>query len=232
MMDFVWLGWSLLLLLIWAGVYMKTPFPESRREMLLVSLGTSLLGLTEPIFVPAYWNPPSLFNLAQTTGFDIESIIFSFGIGGLASVLYERVLRGRLVSLKSCRLIVSCPDRLYPIIVTPAIFALLLVITSMNPIYDAVIALVIGGAFMLIQRPDLSRKMLASSIIFLGLYFVYFLTLLLAVPRYVPQVWNLPALSGILIAGVPLEELLFAASFGFFWSGVYELVFCQRVKRS
>lgn len=25
------------------------------------SLTTSVLGLTEPIFVPGYWNPPSLF---------------------------------------------------------------------------------------------------------------------------------------------------------------------------
>lgn len=50
--------------------------------MLYVSFLTSLLGLTEPIFVPKYWNPPSLFNLAQNTGFDIESLLFSFGIGG------------------------------------------------------------------------------------------------------------------------------------------------------
>jgi hypothetical protein len=27
-----------------------------------------------------YWAPPSLFSLAQKTGFDIESLIFSFAI--------------------------------------------------------------------------------------------------------------------------------------------------------
>jgi len=43
---------------------------------------TALFGLTEPRFVPEYWNPPSLFDLAQCTGFDIESLIFCFGIGG------------------------------------------------------------------------------------------------------------------------------------------------------
>ena len=47
------------------------------------------LGLSEPLFVPGYWNPPSLFNLAQKTGFDIESILFSFAIGGIGSVLYR-----------------------------------------------------------------------------------------------------------------------------------------------
>jgi hypothetical protein len=41
-------------------------------------------------------------------------------------------------------------------------------------------------------------------------------------PGYVQQVWNLEAISGILIAGIPIEELMFAFAFGFFWSTVYE----------
>lgn len=57
--------------------------------MMVVSLWTSLLGLTEPLFVPEYWAPPSLFDLASRTGFDIESFIFSFAIGGIAVVIYE-----------------------------------------------------------------------------------------------------------------------------------------------
>jgi hypothetical protein len=35
-------------------------------------------------------------------------------------------------------------------------------------------------------------------------------------------VWNLPALSGLLIAGIPAEELLFGLTFGMYWTGVYE----------
>jgi hypothetical protein len=49
-------------------------------------------GLTEPLFVPRYWDPPSLFNLAATTGFDIESLIFCFAIGGIGAVLYDKHL--------------------------------------------------------------------------------------------------------------------------------------------
>jgi hypothetical protein len=41
------------------------------------------MGLTEPFFVPEYWTPPSLFNLTEKTGFDIESLIFSFAIDGI-----------------------------------------------------------------------------------------------------------------------------------------------------
>jgi hypothetical protein len=54
------------------------------------------MGFLEPVFVPAYWAPPSLFDLASRTRFDIESFIFLFAIGGIASVLYEAILDGKL----------------------------------------------------------------------------------------------------------------------------------------
>ena len=41
-------------------------------------------------------------------------------------------------------------------------------------------------------------------------------------PGYIAHVWNLPALSGVLIGGIPPEELLFGFSFGWYWAGVYE----------
>jgi hypothetical protein len=59
--------------------------------MLQISWVTMLFGLTEPLFVPEYWAPPSLFDLANKTGFDIESLLFSFAIGGLGVVLYRLV---------------------------------------------------------------------------------------------------------------------------------------------
>jgi hypothetical protein len=70
-MHYAWFVGSALLLVIWAAVYLALRSNDSKREMLVVSLWTSLLGLTEPLFVPAYWNPPSLFDLAQKARFDI-----------------------------------------------------------------------------------------------------------------------------------------------------------------
>ena len=222
-MHLVWLFWSLLLIVVWLAVYFTLKRPESKHEMLVVSLWTSLLGLTEPLFVPAYWSPPALFDLARTTGFDIESIIFSFGIGGLAVVLYERVFPVRHVHLTKEEM-TNLRHKFHPLALlsAPIVFVVFLAFTHLNPIYDAIIALVIGGLFTWYCRPDLKRKMVVSALLFLGLYFAYFYTLILFSPGYVGQVWNLPAISGILILGVPVEELLFAFSFGFFWSSIYE----------
>mgnify|MGYP001602330297 FL=1 len=72
--------------------------------------------------------------------------------------------------------------------------------------------------------------MLASAFIFLILYFLYFLILIALSPGYVEQVWNLKAISGILILGIPLEELLFALSFGFIWSSIYEHITWKKLK--
>ena len=57
--------------------------PSLRLPMLWASVLTAPFGLTELAFVPKYWNPPSLFDLAHRTGFDIESLIFCFAIGGI-----------------------------------------------------------------------------------------------------------------------------------------------------
>ena len=83
--QYVWLAWSIALLIPWLAAYVA--LPRQRKVMLWTSLFTTPFGLTEPLFVPAYWSPPSLFDLARTTGFDIESFIFSFGIGGVGVVL-------------------------------------------------------------------------------------------------------------------------------------------------
>lgn len=222
-MHLVWFFWSLLLIVLWLAVYITLKRPESRHEMLVVSLWTSLLGLTEPLFVPAYWSPPSLFDLARMTGFDIESLIFSFGIGGLAVILYERFFPVRHMKM-SPEEMARGRHRFHPVAIlsAPVLFVVLLLFSELNPIYCAIIALIVGGFLTWYCRPDLKVKMLVSGILFLALYFAFFFTLILAVPGYVQEVWNLPAISGVLIAGIPLEELMFAFSFGFFWSSIYE----------
>jgi hypothetical protein len=195
----------------------------SRKEMLVVSLWTALLGLTEPIFVPEYWMPPSLFNLAEKTGFDIESILFAFGVGGLAVVLYEMFFKARHEKLNTEEMNHSRHRyHLWALLSAPIIFFILVIFTDLNPIYSTFVALIGGGLFTWYCRPDLKKKMLVSAVIFTVFYFIYFLTLELAFPGYVLQVWNMSAISGILIVGIPLEELMFAFSFGFLWSSVYE----------
>lgn len=58
------------------------------------------------------------------------------------------------------------------------------------------------------------RNTLIGGTLFLLLYAVFMLMLTLFAPSYIEAVWNLPSLSGVLLGGIPLEELAFAFTFG------------------
>lgn len=222
-MQYIWLIWSLILVVIWFVVYVFLDSKEKKKEMLIVSLWTTLTGLAEPIFVPDYWLPPSLFNLSATTGFDIESLIFSFATGGIGVIIYELIFRTRHAQIPISEHHHSRHRlHIWILLSTPVIFLILFFTAPWNVMYSVIISMTAGGLFTWYCRPDLKIKMLSSAGIFLAIYFFYFLILIAMAPGYVERVWNLPALSGILILGIPLEELLFALSFGFLWSSVYE----------
>lgn len=220
-MQYVWLIWSLLILGLWAVIYFVKK--DNRQVMLFVSLGTMFFGATEPLFVPEYWSPPSLFNLAERTGFDIESFIFSFAIGGIGSVIYTLVFPSVPLPLdESERANTRHRFHLYMLLVPFVVFPLLAILTNLNHIYCGILALSAGALATLYCRPDLKQKILVGGIAFALLYFIYFGSILIFFPEYVRAYWNLSALSNLLILGIPLEELLFGFTFGMYWSGVYE----------
>jgi hypothetical protein len=223
-----WFISSLILLALWFIIWIIKP--GLRREMFWVSLFTTPLGLTELLFVPEYWNPPSLFNLVARTGFDIESLIFSFSVGGIGAVLYESIINIKHQKL-SKREKHKKIHRFHLFALTSPLlaFILLYMLTNLNPIYSASISMFIGGIAAILCRPDLKNKIFMGGTAFLILYFSFFLILNIAYPEFVLEVWNLSAISGILVLGIPLEELIFAFTFGMLWSSIYEHALWYRV---
>ena len=218
--KYVWLLWSSAFLVPWALVYALAP--AFRARMLRVSLATSLLGLTEPIFVPEYWNPPSLFDLAQRTGFDLESLIFCFAIGGLGALGYD-ALAGRALAPVPEHERHASRHRFHRLaLAAPFVAFAPLYLLPWNPIYAGIAALFIGGVANVVCRPDLMRKTLLGGALFTGLYAIFMVLLIVAAPGYVERVWNLAALSGLGVGAIPLEELAFGFGFGMYWAGIYE----------
>jgi hypothetical protein len=227
-MAYEWLIASSLLLLIWGAIFIARP--RLRKEMLLVSSFTAPLGLTEPIFVPVYWTPPSLFNLAANTGFDIESLIFCFASGGIAAVLYEAVARVRHRHMGPKEIQGHRLHR-FALIVPVLVFIPLYLLSALNPIYTASLAMLAGAIATYISRPDLKREMLLGALMYTGLYFIFFLFINILEPHFINS-WNLAAISGIVLLGVPVEELMFAFTFGLMWSSVYEHYMWEKLTRA
>jgi phosphotransferase system glucose/maltose/N-acetylglucosamine-specific IIC component len=230
-MQYVWFIWSLIILAFWAVIYLYKK--DFRKEMLKMSLITMPFGITEPLFVPEYWFPPSLFNLAENTGFDIESFIFSFAIGGLGTVLYRLIYRSNLVEIThEERHHKQHKFHIYILFVPIIVFLVLAFATKLNHIYCGTIAMFLGGLATLYCRPDLKGKIWVGGLLFTLLYFIYFGSILLLYPDYVQLYWNLDNLTHILIFGIPVEELIFAFTFGMYWSGLYEHLFWRKLLKS
>jgi hypothetical protein len=218
--QYIWFVWSSAFLVPWGLLFALAP--DHRRIILQASLATMPFGLTEPLFVPEYWSPPSLFDLALRTGFDIESLIFCFAIGGIGVVLYNAVTgaESRPVSNAYRRAPLHRHHKLA--IATPFLVFPVLYFLPWNPIYPSIVAMTAGSIATLLCRPDLWSKTWVGGMFFTGFYWLYLAGLTLLSPGYVERVWNLAVLSGIMILGSPLEELLFAFTFGMYWAGVYE----------
>lgn len=218
--HYIWLYWSSAFLLPWVALFLA--FPRHRKIMFWTSLATMPFGLTEPLFVPSYWNPPSLFDLAQRTGFDIESLIYAFAIGGLGTVLYNIFTKKHLHPMGSREQRQPLHRRHWVAMILPFALFIVLYFLPWNVIYPSITAMAAGAALTVYCRPDLKTKIWIGGLIFLGLYIILFQGLAWTVPGYIERVWNIPALSGIVIFHIPLEELPFGLTFGMFWSGIYE----------
>ena len=217
--QYVWFVWASMFLLPWLVLFLA--FPRYRKVMLWASVLTAPFGLTEPLFVPEYWHPPSLFDLAHRTGFDIESLIFTFALGGVGAVLYNAVASRTLVPFE------HRPGNhryhLYAVL-SPLVAFPILYFFPWNPIYPSIVAMLLGALAALFCRRDLTSKTFYGGLLFAGFYVVFLEGLELLSPGYIGRFWKLSALSGVKVGSMPLEELLFAFTLGMYWTGVYEHV--------
>src|SRR3989339_48348 len=160
MYHYAWLFLSVIVFAVWVAIYLSLKSKIARREMFVVSAWTSLLGLTEPLFVPAYWNPPSLFNLAERTGFDLESLLFAFAVGGIVVSAYEYIFTATHLPISHHNH--HHRFHLLALASSPAALLIFLFFLPINIIYSASLALLVGFFSTWYCRPDLVRKMAVS----------------------------------------------------------------------
>jgi hypothetical protein len=196
-----------------------------RREMLWGTLIAAPMALTSILFVPQYWTPASLFNLDQKIRVGIEDFLWAAAVGGIASVAGEILVREKLAAIRRSR-----HKRHYaPFVLVIALF-IVLEFWRNNTMDNTIISFAVGALVLGYLRRDLIPLMLVSTAIFTLLYFCLFLWVLFLYPQFVERFYNLQNLLGIYIRGVPIEELLFAATGGAIWSVGYEYVHGYRLE--
>ena len=124
-------------------------------------------------------------------------------MGGLTVVIYEWIFPVRHQTASAGeRHMRRHRFHIFALLTAPLLFVALVGATRMNPIYCAILSLMSGGIATCYCRPDLMPKMAGSAFWFVGFYFAYLLTLVAIYPDYVRLVWNLPAISGVVVLGI------------------------------
>jgi hypothetical protein len=199
-----------------------------RSEMRWGTLIAAPMALTSLLFVPQYWTPPSLFDLDLKIRVGIEDFLWAAAVGGIAAIVGEISLGERLASIRKSR-----RKRHYaPFFVAAVVFLGLEFGLHWKTMTSTIVALAVCALVLAYLRRDLILLMLVSAASFTVLYFVLFLMVLALYPEFVHRYYNLPNLLGVFVLGVPIEELLFAATGGAVWSVAYEYVHGYRLERA
>lgn len=219
--QYAYLTGDFLLFIIWLVLFVSRK--DLRREMLRMSVLIAPLGpLSELFYLLDYWRP-ELFN-GWTIG--VEDLLFGFFIGGIAGVIYEEIFQMKYDS----RPVLGHHRWVIGIV---AFEGLLIKIGStlfhVNSIYASILGFLIIGSAMLVIRKDLIRDALFSGFLVGILTFFLYLIFLAIFPGIIKKWWILTNISGVLVLGVPLEELFWAFGWGFVAGPMYEFISGKRL---
>ena len=200
--------------MIWSGLaYILFTIPFF---ILLIWIIPKFIYFGDPIY-PEYWSSKTLFNLMQiTNGLSIEDLAFMFFAGGVAAFAYEGLFRKKIKVKR------SYTPHLRAVLIGYILALVIQYFLLINHIYVLIFSALIGAAFLCIDRKDLIRHALLGGITFAFLYFTFFLFFNFIFPDFVPLSYKLENISGILLWNVPLEEVLYAFSFGLLGGPLYE----------
>lgn len=217
--PYAWPVFAGLFLLSWGALY--AALPAHRAVMWRASALTASFGLTQPLFVPEYWNPPGLWGLAAQTGFDLESVVFAFSVGGVGAVLLA-ALADAPMGPRARRLSLTRPPG--ATLALPFVFWMALTPAPVHAIHACLGAMAAGLVLTLRRRPDLTARCAAAGLAFTVYYGLFLAALAVVAPGYFGRIWNPHGIWGPRVGGAPVEEALFACLFGAYGAAVYEQI--------
>lgn len=225
MLKLAYLAADLIGLVFWAFLFYRRK--DLRWQMLAMSLFWTPFALTSFLFVPEYWQPITFSRIPV----GIEDFLCSFIVGGLSAVLYEETLSKKLVKLGWRRRKKNLYWR-FLLGVGPIVVIGLRLLTSWNFMYLILLGLLIDVFVVILLRRDLFLDAVFSGLFFAGLYTLALIVFFRVFPTAL-SMWALENLSGIILLGVPIEEVLWALLAGAFGGPLYEFWqgYCLKEKR-
>ena len=186
-------------------------WPSHRTGSLLSAALHAPFGLLGAVFVPAYWRPDHQFTFVRGVG--VEDFVFCFACGGVCWIAAAvgsgrpfvfRPSVGQFLTRFGCW----------------AAGSLLAVLAAWLTGYGILAAMVAGftasGLVVLYRVPHTHRLILPGAVGFGAVYASVGWVVLTVFPRSA-SFWASEALCGHRVFGLPVEELVWACSFGATW---------------
>ena len=215
---------SLLLVPFWLWMFFKKGV--CKKDMVILG---GLFGLASVVIGMAYsnldyWHPPYIFN----NTLHIEDFIYGFLFGGITAEIYnffgfkDKPSKNPKANYNFVFLF---------FIITFLCFEILVDILKFNSIVALIVPPILIGLIVVILRKDFAKPALLSGLTILLFTFFWQQIILFIYPSAIVDFWCLQNLSGFMILGIPIEELLFAFALGFGASCCYEFVFNYKYKK-
>jgi len=206
---------SIALMVPWVILFVQKKRP--RKEMLTISsLAAALSIITSYLFwTKDWWRPETITG----TIVGIEDLILGFAVGGIVTIVYERVFKRRYAKYEGD----TYYSQIIPYIAgTFALLALLFWATPLTSFYSMVVAILAVSSIIFYQRRDLIKNGIVSAFFMTALFLPYYYAIMIISPGWIERTYLFDTLSGTMIIGIPLEELVFWFLFGLWWGPYYE----------
>ena len=186
--------------------------------MLIISMVIGIAGpLVELWYLRDYWRPETFTGWAL----GIEDFLFGFFFGGISGLVYEELF-GKHHSKRINR------KHHWSWFVIPVvgaaivIMSLLVTVAGIGSIYAGALIFFVTALIILYFRHDLLIDSLVSGVLVGVMMFLGYLIFLSIFPEAIHRWWILNNISGVLVHGIPVEELMWAFGWGMVGGPVYE----------
>ncbi|MFA6252889.1 MAG: lycopene cyclase domain-containing protein [Patescibacteria group bacterium] len=187
---------------------------DLRKKILVSSFLAAPLGISECLFIPEYWIPQfKTIPLGQELF--LESILFCFFLGGVSAVAYQIFFQKNLFQ---CKKINPFLTLLAPVLFLSYFFRPF----DFNLMYYVCLSMLIGAFIAMIYAGAEAKKIIYAAIVSTLIYSIFYYFLWYTYPELSAS-YQFNNLSGILLAGIPVEEFLWIFSFSLYWAPIYEI---------
>ncbi len=217
---------------IWVALFIL--LRRSRAAIFWTSLYMAPLGPACAYWlVPSYWDPLYVITISyKGWRFGLEDLFFNFAIAGIMVSLFESVaLRNGLIKLPHVTSNVLL-KMLGLCTLGYLIMVFLILVPGMNSMIALMVALIMISLLMLYGRWKTFALIIPVAVVFGFLFWLFYISFFIRVfPGVIQAMWNLDSTTGIMLAGVPIEEMLWAITSALFIGPLFRVCFPRSLQK-